>query len=229
MCAPAAARSCGRSRAIVACSVPTVRFRVRRFRRSVRARQAQLHVARDRFMPIDALQASKDWLGSARSNALAWWLPQAAIVAGLIAPVPIRTVIWIIALIWMGTACLMNARRCGRTHCRYTGLIILRWSRRCSYSAQGSLPSGFVDCLCWACLFSPEARSFGGRPNGRGASFPESDTSVVRLSRLWEIIAFRGCGRMRLLVLLRQFVADSKPSSDSCNTFDTARIGIGLR
>ena len=45
----------------------------------------------------------------------------AAIVAGLIAPVPIQTAIWIIALLWMGTACLLNARRCGRTHCRYTG------------------------------------------------------------------------------------------------------------
>ena len=29
--------------------------------------------------------------------------------------------IWIIALIWMGTACILNARRCSRTHCRYTG------------------------------------------------------------------------------------------------------------
>ncbi len=32
-----------------------------------------------------------------------------------------RAVIWIIALIWMGTACILNARRCNRTHCRYTG------------------------------------------------------------------------------------------------------------
>ncbi len=29
--------------------------------------------------------------------------------------------IWIVVLGWMGTACLVNARRCGRTHCRYTG------------------------------------------------------------------------------------------------------------
>jgi hypothetical protein len=26
---------------------------------------------------------------------------------------------------WMGAACLLNARRCGRTHCRYTGLFYL--------------------------------------------------------------------------------------------------------
>lgn len=28
-------------------------------------------------------------------------------------------------LAWMGWACLANARRCGRTHCRYTGPFFL--------------------------------------------------------------------------------------------------------
>ena len=41
--------------------------------------------------------------------------------AALFLPVPIRVVVWIVALIWMGTACILNARRCKRTHCRYTG------------------------------------------------------------------------------------------------------------
>jgi hypothetical protein len=67
------------------------------------------------------VQSSSDWLRSPRTNLLAWWIPQAAMLAGLIVPVPVRTVIWIIALNWMGTACILNARRCGRTHCRYTG------------------------------------------------------------------------------------------------------------
>jgi hypothetical protein len=67
------------------------------------------------------VQSSSDWLRSPRTNLLEWWIPQAALLAGLIIPVPVRTVIWIITLIWMGTACILNARRCGRTHCRYTG------------------------------------------------------------------------------------------------------------
>jgi Ca2+/Na+ antiporter len=33
----------------------------------------------------------------------------------------VASAVWIIALIWMGSACILNARRCGRTHCRYTG------------------------------------------------------------------------------------------------------------
>jgi hypothetical protein len=52
---------------------------------------------------------------------LAWWLPQIVLIAALIAPTAARTAIWIAALTWMGTACILNARRCNRTHCRYTG------------------------------------------------------------------------------------------------------------
>jgi hypothetical protein len=72
-------------------------------------------------MTNDAVQHSRDWLASTHTNALAWWVPQAAIIAALFAPVVLRAAIWIVALIWMGTACVLNARRCGRTHCRYTG------------------------------------------------------------------------------------------------------------
>ena len=36
-------------------------------------------------------------------------------------PAALRTADWVIALGWMGTACILNARRCNRTHCRYTG------------------------------------------------------------------------------------------------------------
>ena len=65
--------------------------------------------------------ASADWVGSTRTKLLAWWLPHAALVAGLLDVVPARTVIWVVALAWMGVACILNARRCGRTHCRFTG------------------------------------------------------------------------------------------------------------
>jgi hypothetical protein len=69
----------------------------------------------------DLSKTSRDWLRSPRTSALAWWVPQGAIVISLFLPVSLRTVIWIVALSWMGTACILNARRCGRTHCRYTG------------------------------------------------------------------------------------------------------------
>lgn len=68
---------------------------------------------------IDA--SAHDWLHSPRASLLAWWMPHAAIVASLLAPVPVRAAVWTVALVWMGVACILNARRCGRTHCRYTG------------------------------------------------------------------------------------------------------------
>jgi hypothetical protein len=64
---------------------------------------------------------SADWIGNVRTNLLAWGLPHCAIIVALFLASPARAVIWIIALAWMGTACILNARRCGRTHCRFTG------------------------------------------------------------------------------------------------------------
>jgi hypothetical protein len=63
----------------------------------------------------------RDWLADPRVNAVAWWLPVGALIASLFAPLPFRIGIWTTALAWMGTACILNSRRCGRTHCRYTG------------------------------------------------------------------------------------------------------------
>jgi hypothetical protein len=42
-------------------------------------------------------------------------------IGGLFVPVSLRTAGWVIALGCMGAACMLNARRCNRTHCRYTG------------------------------------------------------------------------------------------------------------
>ncbi len=76
-------------------------------------------------MPNASEPAAKDWAGNFRAYALAWGVPSLAIIAGSLVDAPARTMIWSAALLWMGTACLMNARRCGRTHCRFTGPFYL--------------------------------------------------------------------------------------------------------
>ena len=52
-----------------------------------------------------------------------YWLPAIAIVA--VAPLAIsngwRAIVWTVALAIMGTACIVNALRCGRVHCYLTG------------------------------------------------------------------------------------------------------------
>lgn len=69
-----------------------------------------------------------------------------------------NAVVWSVALIWMGSACLMNARRCGRTHCRYTGPYYLALVIPVVILGLGLLPLG---PYAWWILGS--AILFGGK------------------------------------------------------------------
>lgn len=54
-----------------------------------------------------------------------WGIPIAAMLLTIGVPHPLKTWVWVGALVWMGAACLINARRCGRTHCYFTGPFFL--------------------------------------------------------------------------------------------------------
>jgi hypothetical protein len=100
---------------------------------------------------------------------MAWWVPTAVIVAGLLASIPLRTGIWIAALTWMGVACLLNARRSGRTHCRFTGPYYL-------LMIVPMLVLGMMDAPLYAWLVLAVfvfwvTRSYGGRRNTPGERF----------------------------------------------------------
>ena len=70
---------------------------------------------------------SRDILSSRWRVFVLYWLPVIAIVA--VGPLPIsnawRAVVWTVALAIMGTACTVNAFRCGRVHCYLTGPFFL--------------------------------------------------------------------------------------------------------
>src|SRR5947208_5064885 len=97
-------------------------------------------------------QPSLDWLGGFYTSTLAWWMPTAAILAGLFFPVSVRAVIWIISLIWMGTACILNARRCNRTHCRYTGPYYLAMIVPVLALGSDAVSVSFYGWLALACV-----------------------------------------------------------------------------
>lgn len=83
-------------------------------------------------------------LSARTSSFLAIWLAPivlAALVAAF-APSPARSapIAWAAALSWMGGACLLNARRCGRLHCYFSGPILLIGAL-----AALALADGFVD------------------------------------------------------------------------------------
>lgn len=53
-----------------------------------------------------------------------------------------KTFVWALALAWMGGACLLNARRCGRVHCRFTGPFLLTVILPVLGRGAGLLPPG---------------------------------------------------------------------------------------
>ena len=69
------------------------------------------------------VQSRSDWVAS--SYVLVWGLPKILLAVGFFLPDPWRLPICAGALAWMGIACLANARRCGRTHCLFTGPFYL--------------------------------------------------------------------------------------------------------
>ncbi len=84
----------------------------------------------------------RDWVSGPASYVLAWGLPSAAMVAAIWAAPGLRAVVWAAALVWMGTACLVNARRCGRVHCRFTGPFFLVMALVVALHGLGAIPFG---------------------------------------------------------------------------------------
>jgi len=89
-----------------------------------------------------ASQRDRDWAGDWRTLAAVWGLPAAAMPAALLLEPAPRAVVWTASLVWMGAACLANARQCGRTHCRYTGPFFLAMAALVVAHAAGFLPLG---------------------------------------------------------------------------------------
>ncbi|MGK9168223.1 hypothetical protein KXR53_18075 [Inquilinus limosus] len=84
-----------------------------------------------------------DWAGDWLSLAALWGLPVGGMLAAwlLADPAP-RAVVWVAMLVWMGGACVANARRCGRTHCRFTGPFFLVMAGLVAAYGTGGLPIG---------------------------------------------------------------------------------------
>lgn len=92
-------------------------------RRSRRNALALDHHAAAKLAMSDCTRT--DWASTWLALALVWGVPAGAMLLALLFEPGLRAVVWITMLVWMGLACLVNARRCGRTHCRYTGPFFL--------------------------------------------------------------------------------------------------------
>ena len=72
-------------------------------------------------------RARRDLSARAGSFLTVWGAPAlAGLAASMLAPsTALAAGAWSLALAWMGGACLVNARRCGRVHCYVSGPILL--------------------------------------------------------------------------------------------------------
>lgn len=83
----------------------------------------------------------RDWV-SGLALAAVWGLPAAAMLLALLLEPIVRGILLIAMLLWMGAACIANARRCDRTHCRYTGPSFLVMAGIVLSHVAGLLPLG---------------------------------------------------------------------------------------
>lgn len=65
-----------------------------------------------------------DWTRG-RRGLLFWGLPVLILLSGSFLPERALVVLWPVVLTFMGAACLLNARACGRVHCFFTGPFFL--------------------------------------------------------------------------------------------------------
>lgn len=77
-------------------------------------------------MAIRGLYESDDWVRQPGRFLLYWAGPVIIIIVSACFAEPSgKTWAWVVALVWMGCACLINAWRCARRHCYYTGPFLI--------------------------------------------------------------------------------------------------------
>src|SRR5690242_20425146 len=91
--------------------------------------------------PAPSAEARTDWARGVR-GLLTWGIPVAILLATPLMPARSLAVIWPVLLAFMGAACLLNARRCGRIHCYVTGPFSLILAVLALLYGIGMLPLG---------------------------------------------------------------------------------------
>jgi hypothetical protein len=100
-------------------------------------RNAEQHLSRD----ATRVEVRSDWAYGVRA-CLIWGIPAAILFASSGLPERLLVVVWPPVLTFMGVACLVNARRCGRIHCYFTGPFFLVLGALALLYGIGILPLG---------------------------------------------------------------------------------------
>jgi len=95
-------------------------------------------------------------LVSQKSGILLWCLPTAALFVGLAWRDKLAW-FWIPAFLIMGIGCLVNARRCGRLHCYFTGPVFVLAAIYVALAAANVVPlrpRAFLVIMCAIAMFA---------------------------------------------------------------------------
>ena len=121
----------------------------------------------------------RDLLCRGPSACLLWCVPWFAFALGFWAPPALKTVLWTTSLAFMGVACLVNASRCGRIHCVFTGPFFILGAVASLGYGVGLLPLGSfgwswlgLGIIIGAIGFTWIPELFLGRYRRRGSSAP---------------------------------------------------------
>jgi hypothetical protein len=85
-----------------------------------------------------------DWVTRPGAGFFWWCLPLGLGFAANFLALPVRgtAIIWVILFVWMGTGCILNARRCHRLHCYISGPTFLLGALVLGFLAAGVLAFG---------------------------------------------------------------------------------------
>jgi len=71
-------------------------------------------------------ESPTDWVRRPGMGFVWWCLPSVGFAANYFSSSPRGTaLVWVVSFIWMGTGCILNARRCHRLHCYISGPAFL--------------------------------------------------------------------------------------------------------
>lgn len=90
----------------------------------------------------NSVGSERDLLCKGPSAFFLWCVPWVAFAIGFREPAGVRTILWSTSLAVMGVACLLNASRCGRVHCRFTGPFLILCAVTSLAYGLGLLPLG---------------------------------------------------------------------------------------
>jgi len=90
---------------------------------------------------VASAKRNADWARGIR-GCLTWGIPIAILLLSPEIGTRYLVIVWPVLLTVMGVACLLNARRCGRTHCYVTGPFFLLLAGVALLYGIGLLPLG---------------------------------------------------------------------------------------